>query len=146
MQVEGPVDEIMNVLYFEDNMTGVFEGKADLVGEYRLCLDNTMSRWTAKVVQFSIELPTDPISPGLPTDEVTTDDLSPLGAAVKEIDHHLKNLDTYQKRYRTRETVNRRTAESTNQRVLWYSLLVCLVTVVMTVLNVTFIKLLFKNQ
>lgn len=141
LKINGPESEIVEKLYFEDRDNGNFPFGAESDGLYTLCLDNQMSKFTAKVVTFSIQGSIDDradsaLSEFASSDALTEEDLEPIKETTKRIDSTLVELTSMQNNYRRRERVNRATAESTNSRVFWYSLLVSTVTVVVTVVQV----------
>ena len=47
---------VISQMHFEERDSGKYEMKAEMQGEYKVCLSNTMARWTAKVVTFQIKV------------------------------------------------------------------------------------------
>jgi len=138
-----------------------FEGKdindksfrTGVEGTYQVCLDNTMSRYTPKWVQLDVRGPSSHAewtsTPGQKDnsqkDLITKDDLSPVEKSIHRIDNVLFDITDLQHTYRWREERNRDTAESTNGRVLWYSLLVCGVAIIMTIGQLVVLKRWFRR-
>lgn len=143
-----------------------FEGKdgnekpfhTNSAGTYQICLDNTMSKFTAKVVSLEVDgscshaawttldgTTAPAAQQKAPDDLVTKDDLTPVERSVERIERTLKNIADLQHSYRWHEIRSRSTAESTCERVLWYSLLVIAMAVVMTVGQVFILKYWFRR-
>jgi len=93
-------------------------------GPHSVCFNNEMARWTAKVIQFVIFVgdEADKVAYGTP-DYQTSNTLTPMEESVRLISGVLDQVDVDQKYLRVREQHHRDTAESTNTRVLWYSVI-----------------------
>jgi len=116
LRIYGPKNEqVYSGLQFE---TSEYVFVANTPGPYQVCWNNEMARWTAKVVQFDIHL-----GESSATDPLTKQTLSPMEESVKRIGQSLDAVTTDQRFLRLREQSHRDTAESTNTRVLWYSIL-----------------------
>lgn len=146
VKLNSPSSVLLEKLHFETKEKGEFPFTAAEEGTFILCLDNSMSRFTAKVVQFMIIGPNDGtvkagvIAASPPPDAATKEDLDPMEKTVQRLDATLVELGQLQRTYRRREQANRNTAESTNARVMWYSLLVCAVCGIGTVGQVWWLK------
>lgn len=94
-------------------------------GEHKFCFDNRMSRWTAKVVDFDLDvsLPDGGNTAGKPLE------LSSMEERVKRIGEHISTIQDAQKYHYTRERAHRDTAESNNGRVTWWSVVEALVVI-----------------
>jgi len=150
-----PTDALLTEqMHFEGRDVNDKSFRANAAGTYQFCLDNTMSRYTPKWVQLEINgpcphaewtrLPGQNPTETQPKDLVTKDDLSPVESTLQRIDTNLNEIADLQHTYRWREETNRKTAESTNQRVLWYSLLVCGVAIIMTIGQLVVLKRWFR--
>ena len=96
-------------------------------GEFNFCLDNTMARWTAKVVVFELSV-TDPLSTvgdfGFDSAKANvTDTLESLRVVSQRLHAKLQQIDHLQSYHYHRERQNRNTAESTNARVQWWTII-----------------------
>eukprot|EP00727_Mastigamoeba_balamuthi_P006834 m51a1_g2771 putative C-tail anchored protein, emp24/gp25L/p24 family/GOLD (204) ;mRNA; r:1020916-1021880 len=129
--------ELLNKMHFEANgdSKGYFDFVPNLQGTYSLCFDNKMSRFTAKVIQFSVVAGVDPSLKPL-----TPGDLDPIQRTVMRIDTLLNDVASMQKYYRRREAMNRNTAESTNGRVQNFSLIACVVIAAMSIGHTMILK------
>jgi hypothetical protein len=140
-------------MHFEGKDTNDKTFRSTTAGRYQICLDNTMSRYTPKWVMLDVDGPSDHAewttltgqAAEPPKDAVTKDDLSPVEKTVERIERNLRNIADLQHTYRWREEVNRDTAESTNSRVLWYSLFICGVAIIMTLAQIFVLKRWFKR-
>jgi len=119
LRITGPNDEqIYSGLQFESSQ---FEWTANTAGAYQICWNNEMARWTAKVVQFDLVI--NDGSGEKKTDLLTKNTLSPLEDSIQRISNSLDQVQNDQRFLRLREQAHRDTAESTNTRVLWYSII-----------------------
>lgn len=126
---------VFSGLQFESNSRDFIANEA---GAYEVCWNNEMSRWTAKVVQFAatvsdsygniIKSPLGDFSAGANAPKPATKEaLNPMEDAVRQLGNSLDAIQRDQKYLLIRETRHRDTAESTNGRIVWYSLFESLV-------------------
>jgi hypothetical protein len=101
---------IEKIAYFnkEDDAANEAEGRVTFVashtGKYSICFDNTMSRWTAKVVSFFVL--NDAVAD--PKDNVAKlQDLGPTVDSVIKIADELDAIETIQHHMRVREQSHR---------------------------------------
>ena len=98
---------------------------ASTTGEYNICLDNTMARWTAKVVVFELSV-TDPLSTvgdfGFDSAKANSSDaVESMRVTTQRLHAKLQQIDHLQSYHYHRERQHRNTAESTNSRVQWWT-------------------------
>jgi len=154
-KIYDPSNALMTeMMHFEGKDTNDKSFRTNALGIYQICLDNTMSRYTPKWVQLDVDgrgtrpdwtTKAEQEAGTNEKDLITKDDLSPVENTLKRIDSNLQNIADLQHTYRWREETNRNTAESTNQRVLWYSLLVCAVAIIMTIGQLVVLKRWFRR-
>jgi hypothetical protein len=117
-------------------------------GPHQFCWNNEMARWTAKVVQFDVYVDGKPSSlvgkEKMKAEPVTPGALSPLEMAVNRISDALNQIQKDQHFLRVRETAHRDTAESTNTRVLWYSVLESIVLIGISLGQVYYLRKFFE--
>jgi len=99
---------------------------ATATGEYNICLDNTMARWTAKVVVFELSV-VDPLSTvgdfGFDSAKANASEpLEGMRVTVQRLHSQLSSIDHLQSYHYHRERQHRNTAESTNARVQWWTI------------------------
>ena len=118
-------------------------------GEYGICLDNSFSKLSSKLVFLSIitqdlakERGLDSEVPGNGTDHSAAEVIEKLN----NIDQKLSRIVSLQHYFQARETRHRLTLESNNNRVFWWSLLECVVMVAAGLAQVVLIRSLFRTQ
>jgi len=122
LNIISPMHEVMYTgLHFEQSK---YEFTPTQSGVYQVCFNNEMARWTAKVVTFEVLVGDEINKPvaGVP-DQNSKNTLTPLEESIRTISNSLDQVEEDQKYLRVREQKHRDTAESTNNRVLWYSIL-----------------------
>eukprot|EP00026_Physarum_polycephalum_P017753 Phypoly_transcript_19085.p1 GENE.Phypoly_transcript_19085~~Phypoly_transcript_19085.p1 ORF type:complete len:207 (+),score=25.83 Phypoly_transcript_19085:34-654(+) len=122
-------------LHFDSKMKGRQNFYSQETGVYKLCFNNEISRFTAKVVSFSIQIGDDEKS-----NVAKPADLTPMEASVGKIERFLLIIIGEQRRMRVREQVHRDTSENTNTRVQWWSLFETLLIVAMCVAQVWYLR------
>eukprot|EP01111_Echinosteliopsis_oligospora_P011390 TRINITY_DN3753_c0_g3_i1.p1 TRINITY_DN3753_c0_g3~~TRINITY_DN3753_c0_g3_i1.p1 ORF type:complete len:211 (-),score=56.67 TRINITY_DN3753_c0_g3_i1:137-769(-) len=106
-------------LHYDTKMKGRQQLTAHENGVYKICFNNEMSRFTAKVVSFSVVVEQQQQKK---EDVAKATDLTPMENSVVKVERTLQNIIAEQRRMRIREQVNRDTSESTNGRVQWWSI------------------------
>jgi protein ERP2 len=112
--------------------------RAQMTGEYQFCLDNKMSTMTAKAVAHSILVGDNSASTTKASDKIESMALH-LADGLTEI----KNEQQY---LRTRERIHRDTTESTNTRVVIFSLLEILLFVAVSAFQILHLKRAFDKR
>ncbi len=105
----------------QDDEQNEAEGKVGMVastsGPYKFCFDNTMSRWTAKVVSFEVK------SKRSGKEEVAMlEHLGPMVDSVIKISDDLDAIEKFQKHSRKREKNHFLTLKGTNSRMQWMAI------------------------
>eukprot|EP00695_Tsukubamonas_globosa_P000177 TRINITY_DN1130_c0_g1_i1.p1 TRINITY_DN1130_c0_g1~~TRINITY_DN1130_c0_g1_i1.p1 ORF type:complete len:201 (-),score=50.08 TRINITY_DN1130_c0_g1_i1:66-668(-) len=118
---------------------GRFTFTSDKKGTYRFCFGNMMSTVTPKTVSFNI-VAGDSLDPSL----AKLENLDPIERSIVRLSEGLNAIQNEQKYLRMRERTHRDTSESTNSRVLWWSIFEAFVLVGMSVLQVFFLKRFFE--
>ena len=117
-------------------------------GEYGICLDNTFSKLSSKLVFLSIV--TQDLAKKRELDSEVPRNATDHSAAVIEklnnIDQRLSKIVSLQHYFQAREARHRLTLESNNSRVFWWSLLECVVMVAAGLAQVVVIRSLFRTQ
>jgi len=129
-KIEGPDGVIYEDLIFFNHEAA--DGKQDhtqawrvnKASSYKFCFDNKMSRFTAKVVDFEIYYhSTDGAIRGDKNEPASHDDVKTIEESVKRMGQSFDHVEKELNYLRNRESRHRETAESTNSRIFWYSLL-----------------------
>eukprot|EP01116_Phalansterium_solitarium_P013884 TRINITY_DN31334_c0_g1_i1.p1 TRINITY_DN31334_c0_g1~~TRINITY_DN31334_c0_g1_i1.p1 ORF type:complete len:204 (+),score=39.08 TRINITY_DN31334_c0_g1_i1:91-702(+) len=118
---------------------GQYSFTAKVPGSYQFCWNNEMTRWTAKVVQFEITVGATEDSPF-----ITHDALTPMAESIYKIDSILEKIEADQMYLKIREQRHRDTAESTNERVMWYSIFESFVLISLALGQVYYLRKLFN--
>jgi hypothetical protein len=137
------VNVVDRIAYFnkEDDALNEAEGRVNFVatssGIYSICFDNTMSRWTAKVVSFFVlnDAAVDP------KDSVARlQDLGPTVDAVIKIADELDSIESIQHHMRVREQAHRDSTLTTNSRVQWLALMEAVLLISLTLFQIKYIR------
>src|SRR5690349_14711241 len=117
---------------------GKVEFTATVAGTHQICFDNTMSRWTAKVVTFKVTGGSGAASAGSGAkkdDLVKFEHLTPMVDSVIKVSEELVLIEGLQRHMRVREQQHRDSAEATNSRVQWMSIVESILLVSISVLQ-----------
>jgi len=146
--------EKMSFFNRQDDQLNEAEGRVTFVasstGTYSICFDNSMSRWTAKVVSFFVMNPT---TAGESNRQQQLDadqqaklaDLGPMVDAIIKIADSLDVIEQQQHHNRIREQNHRDITESTNSKVQWYSFIESILLIGLTVAQLQYIRNWFKD-
>ena len=145
---------LIDILHFSGEMDGKYEFQTSSSGLYKFCFNNEMSRFTPKVVQFSLSFGTDKwglqpassLSKPSASQAVKPEDLDPLERSVRRISMQLDVLQRHQKVLRNRERKHRDTNDSTNSRVVIVSIIESTVLFSLHIFQIYFIRSLFNRK
>uniref|UniRef100_A0A7S1IR13 GOLD domain-containing protein n=1 Tax=Eutreptiella gymnastica TaxID=73025 RepID=A0A7S1IR13_9EUGL len=117
--------------------TTATEGKhtwqAEVDAKYDFCFSNRMARWTPKWVSFYI---TQGANPNL----AKIEHIDPIERTIMELSEGLTELQEEQKYLRSVERVHRETIETTNVRMLYWSLFEVFVLLTMGFFQIYYLK------
>jgi len=140
IQIKGPDGRI---IYNAERQT---EGKYSFVahehGLYTFCFSNRMSTLTPKVVSFVANIGEAP--PPTPIDGAKPEHLTTLEASVAQLAASVQSAVNEQSYLKMREAVHRNTNESTNGRVIWWSLFEVLVLLAMSLWQIYYLRRFFE--
>ena len=122
--VTDPLGKVL--LSGEKERQGDFVYTVQTVGEHTHCIFNTMSTYTAKLVDIELTAQDDKfsVSAKLPQAKSIADEhISPLEESLYKISADLSQIARNQKYFRTRENRNFATVQSTESRIFWFSFL-----------------------
>eukprot|EP00331_Platyophrya_macrostoma_P005913 CAMPEP_0176424336 /NCGR_PEP_ID=MMETSP0127-20121128/10783_1 /TAXON_ID=938130 /ORGANISM="Platyophrya macrostoma, Strain WH" /LENGTH=195 /DNA_ID=CAMNT_0017805387 /DNA_START=30 /DNA_END=614 /DNA_ORIENTATION=- len=111
--VYGPDQELIWAAEKERESRVLF--KTRLPGIHKVCFSNKMSTLTSKVVGFNIQV-------GDPADSTKEHEVDPMERSIVHVAMGLNDIKSEQVFLRTRERIHRDTSESTNTRVLLWSI------------------------
>lgn len=113
--------------------------KSRLPGTHKICFSNKMSTLTTKVVGFNVQV-------GDPADSTNEHEVDPMERSIIHVAMGLNDIKSEQMYLRTRERIHRDTAESTNTRVLLWSIAEIALIVFMGVGHVWYLRRLFESR
>lgn len=133
----------------------IFQINADVNGPYRICLDNTFSGISDKVVYLNLlvheksDSLSDRASPPLDSNtqkENDSNSISLMGASLHHISQTLRNVTIVQRHLVTRDSRHLETAESNEDRVFIWSLTETIIILTVCILQVYIVRSLFRGQ
>ncbi|CAG9559097.1 unnamed protein product [Danaus chrysippus] len=142
VKITGPNGE---VIYRGDRETsGMYTFSATTSGRYTYCFSNQMSTMTPKVVMFNLEVGDAPNkNTGEKEEEANHNKLEDM---IKELSTTLKTVKHEQEYMQVRDRIHREINESTNSRVVMWSIFEASVLLVMTLGQVYYLKRFFEVQ
>jgi len=101
-----------------------------------------MSTFTPKTVSFVLKKGDEggPVSPSFAKQH----DLSPLEQLILQLSEAIRTIDQEQAYIKMRERVHRNTSESTNSRVIWWSVFEVILLLSMSLLQVFYLRKIFE--
>jgi len=141
-KVVGPDDR--TIYSVQKETEGRFTFIAHETGVFRFCFSNAMSTVTPKTVSFTLVL-----GEGSKREQVAkSEHLTPLEKSVLALGEGLQHIQAEQEYMKMRERMHRNTSESTNSRVLWWSIMEAVALVAMSIVQIVYLRNFFegKNQ
>lgn len=111
-------------------------------GEYRMCFSNEASTITSKQLSFNLHIGNQLAN----LDVAKSHHLSPLENSVVSVSQAASQVRDEQKYLITRERYARDTNESTNSRVLWWSILENILLISLSLWKIFYLKGLFEQK
>lgn len=150
LKVEDPMNSILvdKLAFFnrQDEELNEAEGRVTFVatntGIHKICFDNRMSRWTAKVCSFTIKN-----KAAKPAHEeiAKLEHLGPVVDSVIKIADELDVLEKLQHHMRVKEQSHFDVSMTTGGRVQWMSMLEAVLLISISLLQVTYIQKWFND-
>ncbi|XP_014356309.1 transmembrane emp24 domain-containing protein 2 [Papilio machaon] len=128
----------------ERESSGIYTFSAPTSGRYTYCFSNKMSTMTPKVVMFNLEIGEAPNKNAGENDEEANH--NNLENMIKELGATLKTVKNEQEYMQVRDRIHRAINESTNSRVVMWSIFEASVLLVMTLGQVYYLKRFFEVQ
>jgi len=132
----------------EMNPSGRFAFTAsNLGGEYKICFQTNTSRWfgSKQKVKFYLDIETG--EQATDYEEVAQQEhLSALEVSVRRLNDRIRDIRAEQNYQRSREAMFRNTSESTNSRVMWWSVIQTAILVGTGLWQITHLKKFFKAK
>uniref|UniRef100_A0A6A7G9G4 GOLD domain-containing protein n=1 Tax=Hirondellea gigas TaxID=1518452 RepID=A0A6A7G9G4_9CRUS len=138
--VSGPNDYLIYAREKENEGTFTFIAQEE--GIHQVCFSNKMSAVSQKTVSFNLHVGTELLVEGIAKKE----HLTPLENALDYTSIALQTVHDEQRYLKARERRARSTNESTNSRVLWWSILQAVVCVGMALWQIYYLKSFFEQK
>ncbi|XP_026501391.1 transmembrane emp24 domain-containing protein 2 [Vanessa tameamea] len=142
VKITGPDGNIIHSGQRESS--GIYTFSAATSGRYTYCFSNQMSTMTPKVVMFNLEVGEPPNKKANEKDEEVNH--NKLEDMIKELGTTLKTVKHEQEYMQVRDRIHRAINESTNSRVVMWSIFEASVLLVMTLGQVYYLKRFFEVQ
>jgi p24 family protein beta-1 len=144
---------LRNYLYKPGEEEGHFETTAPKDGTYQICFDNTMSRWTAKVVTFDIfigeshEYRKNINSPDKVkvTDLLIAEDLKVLEYEADRLQREFEKAMRLQKYLQNSEKLHREVTNTSNTRSFYLALMEALILLSISLIQIFLVRRMFKG-
>ncbi|KAJ6227714.1 transmembrane emp24 domain-containing protein [Anaeramoeba flamelloides] len=125
-----------------------------LLGDYSFCFDNSFSAISTKEVNFNFKLYAvgrlrrrlGSDIDGNENDATTPDELNNLSQTLEKLSDNIGEVRELQMYLKAREMVHRNTSESTNSRVLWWSIFATVLIGSASVAQITYLRKIFANK
>lgn len=142
-EVKGPNEKV--IVDGSKERQGDFVFTAQEIGEYSFCLNNEISTFQEKIVDFEIAVENEPRA-SLPSKQGTSpEQTSILEESIFKVSGQLSTITRNQKYFRTRENRNFSTVRSTERRIFNFSVLESLMMVCMAGLQVFIVRFFFQG-
>ncbi|GJN75465.1 emp24/gp25L/p24 family protein [Purpureocillium lilacinum] len=142
--VEGPGGKV--ILEGEKERSGDFVFTAKQAGEYSFCFDNEMSTFAEKYVDFDISVENESRTAQIPSKQGTSpEQTSVLEESIFKISGQLSTISRSQKYFRTRENRNFSTVNSTEKRIVNFSMIQIALIICMGALQVFVVRFFFQG-
>ncbi|KOS19411.1 putative membrane protein [Escovopsis weberi] len=142
--VEGPGGKI--ILQGEKERQGDFVFTAQKAGDYSFCFDNEMSTFSDKFVDFEISVENELRAAKLPSKQGSTpEQTGVLEESIFKIAGQLSTITRSQKWFRTRENRNFSTVQSTESRIVNFSMIQVGLIICMGALQVFVVRFFFQG-
>ncbi|MES1913965.1 MAG: hypothetical protein MHM6MM_006106 [Cercozoa sp. M6MM] len=139
IKVYGPDQQL--VYEADKQHDGTFAFIASQNGQHKVCFDNSASAITSKTISFDFFAGDNPAA-----EAVKSKHLTPLELRVRGLARSLKAVKDEQHFLKVRERTARNTNESTNARVLWWSVFDFLLVGVVGVANALLVRSMFTRN
>lgn len=120
---------------------GVFTFLAPSAGTYSICFSNRMSSQAEKTVVFSLHT-----GDAFFKDVAKQEHITPLESEITELSDAINKVEDEQQYMNARERASREMNESTNRRVLWFSILEAVVVVALGWWQISYLRQSFEKK
>jgi len=126
---------------------GRFAFTSQLGGEYKICFQTNGSSWFGAKQKLNVHLEMETGVAATDYEEIAkTEHLTTLEISVRRLNDRIKDIRAEQNYQRNREITFRDTSESTNARVMWWSIIQTIILVGTGLWQITHLKNFFKTK
>lgn len=130
-------EKLLSRMYFEGKGSNQIKFAVENAGDYQVCFNNEMARWTPKVVSMRINVEKNIKSGGTP---VKPEDIDPLEVKLDQLQDTLARISEEQVHFKYREAQHTATLQSTHSRITYYSLFESFVLCSLALVQIYFVK------
>jgi len=131
----------------EMNPSGRFAFTSQIGGEYKMCFQPNSARWFSSKQKIRLFLDIQTGESAIDYEEVASQEhLSALEVSVRRLNDKIRDIRGEQNYQRNREIIFRDTSESTNGRVMWWSVIQTMILVGTGLWQITHLKNFFKTK
>jgi len=142
VRIQGPDGKI--ILNEERQVEGKYNFISHATGDYSFCFGNRMSTLTPKKVSFVVNIGAEePVQQNQPN-LLKQENLAPVEMSVLQVGQGIQAIVDEQAYMKMREQAHRNTNESTNARVIWWSLFEVLVLIAMSLWQIYYLRRFFE--
>lgn len=133
--------KLLSRMYFEGKGESKVPFVAEKPGDYELCFNNEMARWTSKMVAFKAIIKTRAAN----ADAVKPEDLSTLDSKLSTLETTLLSIMDEQQHFKDREAAHSSMLASTHNRITYYSVFESAVLVALSLLQIYLVRKWFDS-
>ena len=143
-------------MHFSNEADGKFSHTSERAGTFKICFNNQMSRWTAKVVEFQVFVGEDhhqyrknaqsPDATVSLSEMLLSEDIKALELEATKISNELEVALRSQKTLQNREKRHRETSEASSSRALWTSILEAVVLLAISGIQIYLVRSMFSDH
>ena len=141
--ITNPSEKI--VIQGEKERQGDFVFTAHEIGEHSFCLNNDMSSFSEKIIDFDITIENEPRSPPPLKQTSIIDQASSLEESIYKLSGSLSNIQRTQKYFRTRENRNSATVKDTQNRIFYFNIGISLLLIGISFTQVWIVRKFFNS-
>ncbi|KAH9457647.1 hypothetical protein MJO28_004720 [Puccinia striiformis f. sp. tritici] len=141
--ITNPSEKI--VIQGEKERQGDFVFTAHEIGEHSFCLNNDMSSFSEKIIDFDITIENEPRSAPPLKQTSIIDQASSLEESIYKLSGSLSNIQRTQKYFRTRENRNSATVKDTQNRIFYFNIGISLLLIGISFTQVWIVRKFFNS-
>jgi len=135
------------ILTREMNLDARFAFTSQIGGEHKICLQLNTSSWFGSKQKVNLHLDIETGVKATDWEQIAKqEELSEIEITVRRLNDRLKEVRSEQNYQRNREMVFRNTSESTNSRVMWWSIIQTLILLSTGLWQISHLRNFFKTK